>query len=71
MTDQAPPPPPVVDQAPPRRRTFLWVGLAVLIAVVSFVIVAGLLVQAMGWRSLYHAERLDVADVDGGRLLLR
>lgn len=54
MNDQVPPPPPVVDQAPPRRRTFLWAGLAVLIAVVSFVTVAGLLVQAMGWRSFYH-----------------
>ncbi len=53
MSEQAPPPPPVVGRRPAKRRTFLWVGLGILIPLVALVVAAGLIVQVMGWRA-YH-----------------
>jgi signal peptidase I len=53
MNDLAPPLP-AVDQ--PRRRTFLWVGLSVLIAVVSTAVVGGLALQVSGWMPMRQSS---------------
>jgi len=55
MSEQAPPPP-IVEVPAPRRRTFLWVSLAVLIALVALVVLSSLVVQAMGWRAYNQAS---------------
>jgi len=55
MSEQ-PPPPPIVEVPAPRRRTFLWVSLAVLIPSVALVVLSGLVVQAMGWRAYNQAS---------------
>ena len=54
MSEQAPPPP--VAAHLPRRRTFLWVGLAVLIPVVAAMSITGLILQATGWRAYNEAS---------------
>jgi signal peptidase I len=56
MTDQAPPPPSVEPSPPRRRRTILWVGLSVLIPIVSAVVVASLVLQASGWTGLHQGS---------------
>jgi signal peptidase I len=55
MSEQAPPPP-IVEAQPPRRRTFLWLGLAVLIPSVALATISALVVQAMGWRAYNQAS---------------
>ena len=50
------PPPPSFDQKPPRRRTFLWIGLSVLIPIVALATIAGLVLQARGWRAYHEAS---------------
>ena len=47
----AAPPPPVVDQRPAKRRTLLWVGLGILIPVVSVVVIGAVVLQLQGWRA--------------------
>jgi signal peptidase I len=56
MSEQAPPPPPSIEAQTPRRRTFLWVGLAVLIPLAALVVVGGLILQATGWRAFHQAS---------------
>ena len=55
MSEQAPPPPPVEQQSP-QRRTFLWVGVCVLITIVSLLVVGSLVLQASGWTPLRQAS---------------
>ena len=55
MSEQAPPPP-IVEVPAPRRRTGLWIGLAVLIPIVALVVGSGLVAQAMGWRAYNQAS---------------
>jgi signal peptidase I len=53
MTDQAPPPP-SVEQDPPKRRTFLWVGLSILIPLVALLTISGLVMYTLGWRAFHQ-----------------
>jgi hypothetical protein len=55
MSEQAPPPP-SLEQRPRQRRTFLWVGLSVLIPLVSLVVIAGLVLQVSGWTTFHQAS---------------
>jgi signal peptidase I len=57
MSERAPPPPPVdLPKASPKRRRYLFIGLGVLAPVVALLVIAGLLLQVMGWTTFRQAS---------------